>query len=58
MLTKNLLYKRVHFIISFLYYLLSTNTAIGFIKKFIFTKNLLYKRVYFIISFLYYLLSL
>ena len=55
---RNLLYKRVHFIISFLYYLLSTNTTTGLIEKLIFTKNLLYKKVYFIISFLYYLLSL
>jgi len=58
MLTRNLLYKRVHFIISFLYYLLGTNTTTGLIEKFIFTKNLLYKRVHFIISFLYYLLGL
>jgi len=55
---RNLLYKRVHFIISFLYYLLGTNTTISLIKKFMFTKNLLYKRVHFIISFLYYLLGL
>jgi len=55
---RNLLYKRVHFIISFLYYLLSTNTAAGLIEKFMFTRNLLYKRVHFVIGFLYYLLGL
>jgi len=54
MLTRNLLYKRVHFIISFLYYLLGTNTTAGFIKEFMPARNLLYKRVHFIISFLYY----
>jgi len=51
---RNLLYKRVHFIISFLYYLLSTNTTAGLIEEFMLTRNLLYKRVYFIIGFLYY----
>jgi len=51
---RNLLYKRVHFVISFLYYLLGTNTAVGLIKEFMPTRNLLYKRVHFAIGFLYY----
>jgi len=51
---RNLLYKKVHFAISFLYYLLGTNTAAGLVEEFMPARNLLYKRVHFAISFLYY----
>jgi len=50
---RNLLYKRVHFIISFLYCLLGTNTAAGLVEEFMPARNLLYKRVHFAMGFLY-----
>jgi len=51
---RNLLYERVHFAIGFLYCLLGTNTAAGFVEEFMPARNLLYKRVHFTMGFLYY----
>ena len=54
MLTGNLLYERVHFVMGFLYYLLGTNTAAGLVEEFMPAGNLLYERVHFAMGFLYY----